>query len=149
MNKAFLREPEADTRVFCPCCTTEGLPVGIGPLDSHIRPEFRAQMPEAAWYCPHPPCDVAYFTVGGAVVMLGQLRAPVYPYEMDAPICACFKFGYDDVEADVRDGTPTRIRELLGRSQSPEARCAVVAVDGQCCMKEIQRLYLKLRAAPG
>jgi hypothetical protein len=62
-------------------------------------------------------------------------------------MCACFGLGYDDVEADVREGTPTRIRNLLARSQSSDARCHELAADGQSRMSAVQELYFKLRSA--
>ena len=102
-------------------------------------------MQDAAWYCSHPSCEVAYFNLFELTVTLGELRTSVYPCDVDAPICACFGFRYDDVEADIRDGQPVRIRKLLAQSQSPEARCPTLAVDGQCCIREVQKLYLKLR----
>lgn len=145
MNKAFLREPDADVRVMCPRCATPGTAVDSGPLDTHILPQHRDRLLDRAWYCSQTSCDVAYFSNFGQIVLLSELRAAIYPYDINAPICACFGFGYDEVEADVLAGQPRRIRELLLRSQSAEARCSTVAVDGQCCMKEIQRLYLKLR----
>ena len=144
MNKAFVREPDADTRVLCPRCGTVGISVGSGPLDTHIRPDARARMQDAAWYCSHPSCEVAYFNLFELTVTLSELQAPVYPYDVDAPICGCFGFGYDDVEADARDGQPIRIRKLLARSQSPEARCQTLAVDGQCCIRMVQKLYMQL-----
>jgi hypothetical protein len=61
-------------------------------------------------------------------------------------MCACFGFTSDDVEADIEDGQPVRIRALLAKSQSPQARCQTLAVDGNCCMREVQRLYMKLRS---
>ena len=145
MNKAFLREPDADVRVMCPRCATPGTPVDSGPLDNHIMPQHRDRLPNHAWYCSQISCDVAYFSNVGHLVILDELRSAVYPYDIDAPICACFGFGYDEVEADVLAAKPERIRNLLLRSQSAEARCSTLAIDGQCCIKEIQRLYLKLR----
>jgi hypothetical protein len=146
MNKAFVREPEFDGRAYCPRCGTQGLPVGSGPLDTHIRAESRAKMQDAAWYCSYGRCDVVYFNQFETVVSTDELKAPVYPLDLDAPICACFGLVYDDIEADVREGHPTRIRELLAKSQSPAARCQTLALDGQCCMREVQRLYMKLRS---
>ena len=146
MNKAFVREPDSDGRVYCPRCNMLGVPVGDGPLDTHIRPKSRAKMQDAAWYCGFPRCEVVYFNEFEAVVTVDELNAPVYPKELDAPICACFGLRYDDVEADVHDVQPTRIRKLLARSKSPEARFALLAADGRCCMPVVQELYLKLRA---
>ena len=146
MNKAFVREPEFDGRAYCPRCETVGTAVDAGPLDTHIRPEFRAKMHDSAWYCAFAGCEVAYFNLLETVVVMDELSAPIYPDDLDAPLCACFGFCYEDVEADVCDNKPTRIRELLAKSQSSDARCQTLAVDGRCCMSEVQKLYLKLRA---
>jgi hypothetical protein len=145
MNKAFVKEPEMDGRAYCPRCQTLGVPVAAGPLDTHIQRESRAKMHDAAWFCCFPQCEVAYFNVFETAVLVDELKGPVYPKDPDAPLCACFDFDYEDVLADARDDKPTRIRELLARSQSEEARCHTLAADGQCCMREVQRLYMKLR----
>ncbi len=146
MNKAFVREPEFDGRAYCPRCGSLGLPVEHGPLDRHIRPESRDKLGDTAWFCNFPRCDVAYFNLFEAVVLLAELQAPIYPFDLDAPMCACFGLGYADVEADARETTPRRLRELLARSKSAEARCEQVAADGRCCMGAMQELYMRLRA---
>jgi hypothetical protein len=146
MNKAFIREPEDDGRAYCPRCKSLGVPVESGPLDTHIRTESRYKIRDAAWFCGFPRCDVAYFNQFDAVVSMDELKAPVYPYDPNAPMCACFGLTYDDVEADVRDGTPTRIRELLAKSKSTEARCSSLAADGRCCMSAVQELFMRLRS---
>jgi hypothetical protein len=146
MNKAFVREPEDDGRGYCPRCRSLGIAVDSGPLGSHIRPEFRAKLRDDAWFCNFPRCEVAYFNQFDAVVTIEELNAPVYPKDPDAPICACFGFTYDEVMADVRDGTPERIRGLLAKSKSPEANCRTLAADGRCCMTAVQALYMKLRS---
>ena len=150
MNKAFVREPESDAQAYCPRCGSLGTPVNAAAMDTHIRPDVRRRMGDAAWFCAFARCDVAYFNTFEAVVTVGELKTPVYPKDLDAPICACFGFTRDDVEADAREGVPTRIRALLARSQSHEARCHTLAADGKCCMREVQRLFMKLReqAAP-
>ncbi len=145
MNKAFVREPEDDGRAFCPRCGALGVAVGAGPLDAHIRAESRRKMMEEAWFCGFARCDVAYFNLYDAVVTVDELRAPVYPKDLNAPICACFGLTYDDVEADVREGRPTRVRELLAKSKTSAARCHTLAASGQCCMSVVQELYLRLR----
>jgi hypothetical protein len=147
MNKAFVREPEDDGRAYCPRCRSLGILVGAGPLDTHIRTDARAKIREEAWFCKFPRCDVAYFNQFDAIVCVDELKTPVYPKDPDAPICTCFGFTYDDVEMDVHDGVPIRIRELLAKSKSPAAHCQVTAPDGRCCMAAVQELYLKLRAS--
>mgnify|MGYP007125634496 CR=1 FL=1 len=144
MNKAFVREPDADGRVLCPRCGTLGIAVGTGPLDTHIQESARSRMPNSAWYCSHADCDVAYFNMFEQFVLVNELRQPVYPYDINAPICACFGLTWDDVDADSRDEVPRRIRHLLEKAKSPDARCQRLAVDGQCCIRDVQQLYLKM-----
>jgi Zinc binding domain len=146
MNKAFVREPEDDGRAFCPRCGTLGAPVHDGPLDTHIRPESRAKVLDVAWFCGFYRCDVAYFNQFGAVVLMEELKAPVYPYDATAPICACFGLTYDDVESDAREATPKRIRAVLTRIKAGEAQCHSLAADGRSCMGALQELYMRLRS---
>lgn len=146
MNKAFVKEPDVGGRAYCPRCGAMGVPVATGSLDTHIRQEARGRMQDAAWFCSFARCEVAYFNLFEAIVVIDELKMPIYPKDLDAPICACFGFGREDIEADVREGEPTRIRQLLEKSQSPEARCQTLAADGQCCMREVQKLFMQLRA---
>ena len=145
MNKAFVREPEPDGRALCPQCGALGVSVGAEPMDTHIQAESRSRMRYSAWLCSFSRCDVAYFDMFDRVVAVDELTSPAYPKDLDAPICPCFGFGMEEIEADVRDGIPTRIRGLLAKSKSTEAQCRTLAMDGRCCMREVQRLYIKLR----
>jgi hypothetical protein len=146
MNKAFVREPEADGRAFCPRCGALGFPVERGPLDAHIRAESRGKLGDSAWFCGFGRCEIAYFNLFEMFVEVGELKAPVYPKDLDAPICACFGLKYDDVDADVREGTPMRVRELLAKSKTVEARCHELAADGRPCMAAVQELYMRLKS---
>jgi hypothetical protein len=144
MNKAFIREPEPDGRAFCPVCGSLGSPVERAVLDRHIRPEARGMLGDAAWFCGFARCDAAYFNLFNAVVGVAELIVPVYPKDLDAPICACFGLNYDDVAADAAAGTPTRIRANLRRAETA-ARCEELAADGRSCLSSIQELYQRLR----
>jgi hypothetical protein len=146
MNKAFIKEPEFDGRAFCPRCGTLGAPVEYAAIDEHVRPESRGKLGDSGWFCGFPRCEVAYFNLFDAVVTIDELRRTVYPKDLDAPICACFGLTYDDVAADVRDGTPHRIRELLAKSKTSAAQCERLAADGRSCIGAVQELYMKLRS---
>ena len=76
------------------------------------------------------------------------MNAPVYPKDLDAPICACFGLDYDDVAADAAEGTPTRIRANLAQAKTA-ARCEELAADGRNCLGAIQELYQRLREEQG
>ena len=145
MNKAFVREPEFDGRAFCPHCGALGVPVFAPTLDTHIQEDARTRLGDSAWFCSFARCEVGYFDLFETVVAVDQLTGPVHPKDPDAPLCACFGFTSEDVEADAGDTAPRRIRELLKKSQSEDARCQARAADGQCCLREVQRLYMKMR----
>jgi Zinc binding domain len=145
MNKAFIREPDDDGRDYCPRCRSLGIAVEAEAVETHVRPEVVGRLRDAAWFCSYPHCEVAYFNPLEAVVTVDELLAPVYPKDPDAPICACFGFTYDDAAADAESETPVRIRALLAKSKSPEARCRSAAADGRCCIPAVQELYMKLR----
>ncbi len=103
MNKAFVKEIDADARVMCPKCGTIGIAVGKGPLDTHVRTEARSRISDSAWCCGNSDCSVVYFNLFDQTVTTDELNTPVYPYNLDAPICQCFGFTYDDVDHDSRD----------------------------------------------
>ena len=143
MNKAFVREPDPDGRAYCPRCNSLGTPVGKAVLDHWLAPAARGRLGDSAWFCGFPTCEVAYFDQFDTLVTATELRAPVYPKDPSASLCACFGFTLDELDADVAEGTPTRIRALWKRSQGPDARCDSAAPDGQCCLREIQRIYMR------
>ncbi len=149
MNKAFVREPEFDGRAYCPRCGSLGTPVNMAALDRHVQKQSRQQLGDSAWFCDFARCDVAYFDLFERFVAVNELQSRVYPKDAAAPICACFGFTLEDIEADVRQGTPTRIRELLAKSKSSDAQCHTLAADGRCCIREVQRLYMRQIAKPG
>lgn len=146
MNKAFVREPDADVRVTCPLCGSLGTTVGTGPMDTHVASEDRGRIGDVAWCCGNEACRVVYFNIFEQTVTVDQLRKPVYPYDLNSPICECFGLTWDDVDQDSREPIPVRIRELIAKSRTAEARCTLLALNGQCCVKEVQRLYFKLRS---
>lgn len=143
MNKAFVREPDFDGRVYCPQCRSLGVPVSRETLDHHLQKTVRSQLGDTAWFCEFARCDVGYFDQFERSVQASKLQTAVYPKDPDAAVCACFGFTLDDIEEDVLNGTPTRIRELLARSKTPDAHCQTLAADGRCCMREVQRLYTR------
>lgn len=149
MNKAFVREPDDDGRAYCPRCGSLGTAVSSGPLETHVRSEARGRIGQSAWFCSYPPCPVAYFDLFEGIITTEDLIAPVYPKDPQASLCACFGFTLEEIEADVAEGVPTRIRALLARSQSEAARCTTLAADGRCCLTEIKRLYMKLKSGTG
>src|SRR5690348_17317473 len=127
MNKAFIKEPEDTGEAHCPRCGSLGVAVGDATLSAQLSADDRRNLPETAWFCPFARCEVAYFDQFERTVGADRLSRPIYPKDPEAPICACFGFTCDEIEADVSEGVATRVRELLAKSKSPEARCAVMS----------------------
>lgn len=143
MNKAFMREPEPDGRAYCPQCQALGEAVGRATLDYHLQQDTRSNFGNDGWFCSYPDCDVAYFDLYDRTVSIAELRFPVYPKSLDAPICPCFGFTVEDLARAIDLRLPTAIRELLSKSKSPAANCTVLAANGRCCMQEVQRQYIR------
>lgn len=145
MNKAFVREPEDTGQRHCPRCGSLGESVGPDVLQEHLRPEARSAISDTAFFCPYPQCAVAYFDLFERLVEIDALARPVWPKDLEAPICACFGLTRDDVEADLAEGTVRRTKETVQRANSPEARCSTLAANGRSCVGEVQRYYMKRR----
>jgi hypothetical protein len=144
MNKAFVRESDS-TDVLCPKCGGAGVEALATAVASHLPAELRTSLAATVFFCPTPTCPVAYFDAMEASVAAADLGRPVCPKDADAPLCPCFGLTRDDVAADVDEGTPRRIRELLAQSKSPAAHCETASPTGRTCLPEVQRHYFKLR----
>src|SRR6478672_10661744 len=144
MNKAFVREPDA-TDVLCPRCKAAGVSALRAAFEAHVPAKERRAMAASTYFCPTPNCQVAYFDAFEAVVSTDSLVHPVYPKDSRAPLCACFGLTVEDVEADVAEGTPRRIRELLAKSKTSAAHCEELSPTGRSCIPDVQRCYFKLR----
>ncbi|HEV3003023.1 MAG TPA: hypothetical protein VGX78_01115, partial [Pirellulales bacterium] len=104
MNKAFVKEPEDTGAAHCPRCGSLGIAVVGETLSAQLAPDDRRNLPDTAFFCPFARCDVVYFDQFERTVATGRLARPVFPKDPNAPICSCFDFTCDDIEADVLDG---------------------------------------------
>jgi hypothetical protein len=145
MNKAFVREPDT-TDVLCPRCGAAGTSVVRAAFEHHVPAEARRSLAASTYFCATPTCGVAYFDAFEAVVAVEALNQAVYPKDIQAPLCCCFGLTLDDVEADIEEGTPTRIRALLAKSKTPAARCELLSPTGHSCIADVQKCYFKLRS---
>lgn len=142
MNKAFVREPD-DTGEYCPRCGSKGEPVGSVTLQAHVPEAQWGRIAKAANFCPSAQCPVAYFDNFERVILAAELLRPVYPKDPEAPICACFGLTRAEIEEDARRGEVARVKTVLERARSPEARCVERAVNGRPCIAFVQKYYLQ------
>jgi hypothetical protein len=148
MNKAFVREPD-QTADYCPRCGSKGQQVGRETIQSYLGEGKTPTVADPADFCPSPQCTVAYFDAFERVILTGDLNRSVYPKDPDAPICACFGLTRQDIEADIREGVVTRVKAIIEKAKSAEARCAQMAADGQSCIAAVQKYYFQCREAKG
>ncbi|MBX7166603.1 MAG: hypothetical protein K1X74_09680 [Pirellulales bacterium] len=145
MNKAFVREPDDLQTARCPRCGSPGVAVGRETLAAQLMPEAAAALGDAAWFCPFPRCDAAYFNVLERVVSVDSLRQPVYPKDPAAPVCPCFGLTLDDIDQDLAEGGVRRVRATIERAKSPEACCLERSPTGRSCIADVQRYYMQRR----
>jgi len=143
MNKAFIKEPEQSANVPCPRCGSIGIQVAEATVLAQIGAAGAEELADVAYFCPFPRCEVAYFDALERYVGIERLQTPVYPKTLAAPICPCFGLTTEDIDADLAEGHPRRVRELLAKSKSPAAQCAQKSPTGRCCMPEVQKYYLR------
>ena len=144
MNKAFVREPD-NAVDYCPRCGSAGVPVGSETLQYYLSEENRRRVADPANFCPSPRCEVAYFDVFERFILASELLHPAYPKDPDAPICACFGLTRHDIELDIQEGGVGRVRAILEKAKSSDARCAERAANGQCCIPYVQKYYMQLK----
>ncbi len=145
MNKAFVREPEP-VEPRCPTldgCEGIGVPVSRTTLLAQLPQEIAQRLSESSYYCPNPNCRVAYFDVWGVSVSQTSLRTSTYPKNPTAPVCSCFGITAQEILEEALAGRKERVRELLAKAESTEARCETESPSGASCVVEIRRLFLK------
>jgi hypothetical protein len=147
MNKAFVREPDETGTLPCPACGALGVVVQRETTEAHLAADGAIALADSAFFCPFAKCQVVYFDMFDRRVTTDQLRHGVYPKDPDAPVCGCFGMTIDEVRADARAGIVQRVRELVSKARSPEARCSTMSASGQSCVADVQRCYMKERGA--
>jgi len=144
MNKAFIREVE-EKRDCCPQCGTTGIAVFEITLHAWLTAEQRLQLSDAAFFCMHSDCRVAYFDRFERTVPATELKVPVWPKSVQAPVCQCSGLTRKDIEEDVEADELNRIRETISHAQSGNTQCSTLAPSGQNCTAAVQKCFMQIR----
>lgn len=142
MNKAFVKEPEPGVE-RCPQCGAPGDSVGEETLAFHIQAGHLAEIAKTANFCGTPSCEVAYFDSFERVILVSALKHPVYPKDLDAPICPCFGLTCAEIDQDLAEGVVTRTKAAVARAKSLEAQCRTQSPRGESCVGDVQRYYMQ------
>ncbi|MFM8436080.1 MAG: hypothetical protein ACKOBP_12220 [Planctomycetia bacterium] len=149
MNKAFCKEPDAAAPPRCPGCGHDGTQVADATLRAHVAADQAETLAEPAYFCGADTCPVAYFDLLERSVPATGACGLFWPKDPAGPLCACHGLTADDVEADLAEGVPTRVRDVVRRAGLPEAACATKSADGRSCVARVQKFYLRRRAELG
>jgi hypothetical protein len=144
MNKAFCKEPDSSLPPRCPACGGDGVQVAAETLAAHVAREAAEALAEPAYFCGGDTCSVAYFDL----LVPDALGLP-WPKDPGGPLCGCHGLTVDDVDRDLAEGVPTRVRAVVRKAGEPGAACATRSADGRSCVARVQRYYMKRRAASG
>ena len=146
MNKAFCKEPDSSLPPRCPACGGDGVQVGPETLAAHVPPGTAETIAEPAYFCGGDTCPVAYFDLLERTIAASNAHGLPWPKDPAGPLCACHGLTIDDVDRDLAEGVPTRVREVVRKAGEPGAACATTSADGRSCVARVQRYYMKRRA---
>ena len=149
MNKAFCKEPDSTAPPRCPACGTEGTQVAVETLAAHVDPAAAEALAEPAYFCPGDTCSVAYFDLLERTISTAAARGLFWPKDPTGTLCGCHGLTVDDVDRDLAEGVPTRVREVVRRAGEPGAACGVMSADGRSCVARVQRYYMRRRTSGG
>lgn len=142
MNKAFVRDSDND-EIRCPLCGAAGRSVPESALVAYLPDHVRQRLGQAVYFCDTPICEAVYFDAVEDYARVSELLQPCYPKDPDAPLCTCFGLTRDDIEQDLAEGTPSRVREIVAKAKTDEAQCSLKAASGRPCVGEVQKYYLR------
>ncbi|MFZ4734096.1 MAG: hypothetical protein ACOYK7_16280 [Pirellulales bacterium] len=142
VNKAFCREPDAQSP-RCPGCGADGSPVAPETVAAHVAAGAAEQLGEPAYCCLTESCSVAYFDLFERSIPLAEAHGFFWPKDPAGPLCACHGLTCDDIDADVAEGQPRRVRAVVERAGASDAECSHRAADGRTCLPRVQREYMR------
>ena len=143
MYKASFKEPDSSLPPQCPRCGADGLPVGPETLRAHLASDAVQSLGEPASRCATEACPVAYFDLFERSVDADAAHGLYWPKDPAGPLCCCHGLTVDDVDADLAEPVPARVRAVVQKAGQPDAACATKSPDGRPCVARVQRYYMR------
>ncbi len=143
--------PHTGDPPVCPMNEQVVKPVGRITVESLVKPEIKSDLlPQPYYFCNAPDCDTVYVSVlGEHLITKDQLfvRVGIKEQEDPVPICYCFNYDRQAIQADFRNKGSTEILKIItARVKAGECRCEVTNPSGTCCLGDISRAVKQAEA---
>ena len=145
MYKADIKEPDSSLPPRCPRCNADGLQVGSTTLKAHLASEAAESLGEPAYWCATNDCPVAYFDLFERSVDCKASHGLYWPKDPAGPLCCCYGLTADEVDADIAEQVPSRVRAVVQKAGLPDAACTTKSPDGRSCVARVQRYYVRAK----
>ena len=149
MNKAFCKEPDNSLPPRCPKCGNDGVEVSAHTVYAHVKKGLLDAIGEPAYWCASDTCEIAYFDAYERTIGIIDAHGLYWPKDQNNPLCSCHGLTIDDIDSDLADGVPTRVRAVVHQAAQPTAICSSTSADGRSCVARVQRCYMRRRAEMG
>ena len=143
MNKAFCRENDSLAPPSCPECGTLGMQVSTETLAAHVNPSDTDTLCEPSYWCSHATCQVAYFDLLERTITVAKAHHLIWPKDPIAPLCPCTGLFCVDVETDLQEGTPLRVRRAIEHAEKKNGSCGLASPDGRACTAAVLQYYMR------
>jgi Zinc binding domain len=143
MYKASFKEPDPNLPPRCPRCGADGLLIGPETLLAHLASDTAESLGEPAYWCATDACPVAYFDLFERTANVDAAHGLYWPKDPAGPLCCCHGLTVDDVDADLAEPVPSRVRAVVQKAGQPDAACTTKSPDGRPCVARVQRYYMR------
>lgn len=136
----------------CLECGQRGRPVPATTLEALVStPALTALRDHTGFrFCANPLCDTAYFRAQtGERVPRGMVKVRIGQKETEPPIpvCYCFGFSAEQIEADVhRTGTSSIPEIIREKCRQGLDRCERTNPQGRCCLGNVRAVLARAGA---
>ena len=143
--------PHTGDPPVCPMNEQVVKPVGRITVETLVKPEIKSQLlPQPYYFCNAPDCDTVYVSaLGEHLITKDQLSVRVGIKEQADPIPICYCFNYDrqTIQADFRNKGSTEIPKIItDRVKAGECQCEVTNPSGTCCLGDVSRAVKQAEA---
>ncbi len=143
--------PHTGNPPVCPMNEQVVKTVGRITVETLVKPEIKSQLlPQPYYFCNAPDCDTVYVSaLGEHLITKDQLsvRVGIKEQEDPSPICYCFNYDRQAIQADFRNMGSTEIPKIItARVKAGECQCELTNPSGTCCLGDVSRAVKQAEA---